>query len=513
MRWFPLILRSRRCALAAAAAGILAGCASGPALPAPSPGVGQSAFPDDSLDRFIHRVVERIPDLPGLAVVVVRDTGTVYLGAAGFADLESRRPAAPGTPYYLASSTKSFTAMAAAVLAARGRLDLDAPLSRYLPELHLPPDRPADSVTVRQLLTHTMGLSNDAVVIRTAYTGEHSARALTALLAGSRVTDRSFHYDNLGYVMASLVFERVAGRRWQDLLDGLVFEPLGMSRTTAYMSRARRWGVAVPYWAGAEARPRALPAKRDATMHAAGGVVSSAADLGRWLIANLAGGRVGGSQVLPAEAVREAHRLQVRLPHDVAFGPFRRYGYGLGWYWSDYGGDTLLHHFGSYDGARAHVSFMPDRRIGVAVLVNASGPVAGVADLVATYAYDLLLGKPGAAGGADSLLSSLAERVSVAKQAIAAERQRIAGRPSTLTRAAADYAWRYVSREVGEMDVGVAGGALAVTLGPLAARAEYFTRPDAVRVEFGPGRGEVIQFFPSARGVDSLGYEGYVFRR
>jgi CubicO group peptidase (beta-lactamase class C family) len=482
-----------------------------PPAPGPAPASSTEA---QAIDRFVHRVVSRLGDVPGLAVAVVRDSAVVYLGAAGYRDIEAKLPATTTTPYYLASSTKSFTGMAAAILAARGTLDLDAPISRYLPELRLPAGRPADSVTMHQLLTHTMGLENDAIVIRTAYTGEHTPEQLIGLLSGSTVTSRAFRYDNLGYVVASLVLERLTRGRWQDLLQSSLFVPLGMRRTTAYMSRAGGWGLAVPYSAGADSVPRRLPqTKRDATMHAAGGVVSTAEDLSRWLSVMLTDGRLRGVQVLPPEAVREARRLQVAVDPAQTFGPFRRYGYGLGWYWGEYAGDTLIHHFGGYEGARAHVSFMPSRGLGVAVLLNASGPAAEVADLVATYAYDVLLDKPALEAHYDSALAAMAEKLRTTKERVAAQRAEMAGRENTLSRPLGTYAGTFESPMLGTLKLRPVRGRLEVSFGPLLAIAGYYTRPEALRVEFGPGRGEVLQFFVLPTGADSLEYAGYVFHR
>jgi CubicO group peptidase (beta-lactamase class C family) len=467
-----------------------------------------------AIDRFVHQVVAKLDDVPGIAVAVVRSDSTVYVGGAGWADREARRPVTAATPFYLASSTKSFTGLAASLLADRGRLDLDAPISRYLPELQLPSPRSADSVSLRQLLTHTMGLSNDAVVIRTAYTGEHTPGQLVALLAGSEVTDRRFHYDNLGYVMAGLVLERVAGVPWQRLLDSAIFAPLSMRHTSAYMSQAEPWQVAVPYAPGADGTPQRLtPTKQDATMHPAGGVVSSAADLARWLQVNLADGRLEGTQVLSAAALTEAHRLQVRLDEEREFGPFRRFGYGLGWYWGTFGSDTLLHHFGGYPGARAHVSFMTAHGIGVAVLVNVSGAAADVADLMASYAYDVMLHKPGIEVRYDSLLAAQAARLIQARAKLVERRAAIAARLSTLTHPADVYAGEYGSAALGRMRVTTEHGRLRLTLGPLDALADNYARPDAVRVEFTAGSGEVVQFYPSTERTDSLSYAGYLFRR
>jgi CubicO group peptidase (beta-lactamase class C family) len=466
------------------------------------------------IGRRVQAIMARMPDVPSVAVAVVRGSDIVYLGAAGRRDREARLPAAPVTPYYLASTTKSFTAMAASLLAAAGQLDLDAPLSRYLPDAHLPPARPADSVTVRQLLTHTMGLRNDAIVIRTAYTGEHSPDQLIALLAKSEVADRAFHYDNLGYVVTSLVLSRVAGQPWQRILDSTLFRPLGMTRTSAYMSQATRWGLAVPYWAGADSSPRRLPlTKTDATMHAAGGMVSTAADLARWLEANLNEGRVDGVPVLDPGAVREAHRLQVRLPEPADFGAFRRFGYGLGWYWGLYDSDTVLHQFGEYAGARAHVSFMPSRKLGVVVLLNASGPAASVADLVATSVYDVMLAKPDAGTRFDSLVTEATRQLEQAKNDWARSRAELAARPSTLGHPLGSYAGSYRSEELGVMRLRVERDRLRLTLGRLDAVAGCYTKPEAVRVEFDPGSGEVVKLYHGTTHVDSLTYNGYVFRR
>jgi CubicO group peptidase (beta-lactamase class C family) len=487
-------------------------CRGAPATPV-QPTAARSARDSAAIDRVVHRIVTRLADVPGVAVAAVRGDRIVYLGGAGFRDREARLAAAPTTPFYLASSTKSFTALLAALLATRGALDLDAPLSRYMPDLRLPPERPADSVTLRQLLTHTMGFSNEAVVARTAYTGEHTPAQLLELLRGSTVTDRAFHYDNLGYVVASLAIDRVTRRPWQRLLDAVLFRPLGMHRTTAFMSEAARWGVAVPYWAGADSVPRRLVQfKRDETMHAAGGVVSTAEDLARWLEANLNEGRVDGRQVIDADAIRESHRMQVRLPEPVTFGPFQRFGYALGWYWGEYERDTLLHHFGEYAGARAHVSFMPRHGIGVAVLLNASGPAADAADLIAISVYDILLAKPGAAARFDSRLAEAERRLTEIKVAVARQRAERAARPSTLAHPLADYLGAYRSAAMGAMWVRAQGGRLRLALGPLDATADFYTRPESVRVEFSPGSGEVVQFFVSAR-ADSLEYDGYVFRR
>ncbi|HEU0298196.1 MAG TPA: serine hydrolase domain-containing protein, partial [Longimicrobium sp.] len=308
----------------------LAGCTPEPSS-APAPA---SAGPDvlaDSLEPFVRGLVDE-GFVPGIAVAVVRRDGPAFVRGFGVRDVRTRQPVMPGTGFYIASSTKSFTGTLAAVLHQRGVIDLDAPLGRYLPELRMSPPLSADSITLRSLLTHTSGMRNEPVVFRTAFSGDHDDALLVRLLGQSTPIPRSYRYDNLGYVVAALAMERATGREWQDLLRDEVFRPLGMAHTTARVSEARAagWPLASPHLTGADSVVRLTMEKQDNTMHPAGGMFTTAEDLVRWLQAQLDGGRVDGRQALPEAVIRMAH-----TPYAVENDTFYRYhrrGYGLGWH-------------------------------------------------------------------------------------------------------------------------------------------------------------------------------------
>jgi len=124
-------------------------------------------------------------------------------------------------------------------------------------------------------------------------------------------------------------------------------------------------------------------------MHAAGGMLSSVRDLSRWLLVNLSDGVLDGRRVFPREAMREVHAPQIGL--DRRFGRLRRFAYGLGWYFGEDDGEIVVHHFGGYSGAQAHVSFIPDRGIGVAVVSNTDSRLP---HLIVELIYDTLRGRP-----------------------------------------------------------------------------------------------------------------------
>jgi len=339
-----------------------------------------SAFGDNaSITKSLAAAVER-SGIPGAAVIAVDRNGIVYAGDFGLRDLEAKLPVTKETRFYIASSTKSFTALTTMLLAADGKLDVDAPLDTVLPDLHL-----NRSLAVRDLLTHRLGFQNDAATFRTAYSGEFDQATLYALIESkSKSIPRSFSYDNLGYVITAYAIERATGEPWKDVVAKRVLEPLGMRESTLRVPPANV-PVAAPYVFDGDWR-RATP-KSDRTMHAAGGIYSTTSDLARLVQMELNHG--GG--IFPRRVIDETQSPQVHLKR--RFARFDRFAYGLGWYLADYDGELLIHHFGGFNGAQSHVSFMPERGLGVVVLTNTDGPLA---HSLAAFVYDALLKKPDA---------------------------------------------------------------------------------------------------------------------
>jgi CubicO group peptidase (beta-lactamase class C family) len=457
----------------------------------------------ERIDRFVRHAMTRFPEVPSLGVAVVRDGKTLLTRGYGLRDVAANTPADADTVYYIASSTKSYVGLLAATLAARGTIDLDAPIARYLPELHL-----ADTVTLRALLTHTSGIENDALVMRTAFTGEHTSRDLVALLGRSKTIEPKFSYDNLGYVAVGLALERITGKTWQELLASELFVPLGMTHTTAYASRTSSWPVARPYDFGRDLKLQPMVfVKTDTTMHAAGGIMTTPRDLARWLEANI------NHKGLPAAAFAEAQKQQVSVPESNWYR-FKRTGYALGWYHSDYEGTLMLHHFGGYEGWRAHVSFLPKEKHGVAITTNTSAPGAQLRDLIAAYAYDVLLGKPDVDVAYEGHLAKMRTDTDQQIARIRADLEKRSQRAPSLTRASSAYAGRYANDLYGTIEVRPEGSAMRASLGQLAAELEPFTEPDTARVELIPGSGEVLRFqFADGDRASAITYREEVFRR
>ena len=446
------------------------------------------------LDSFFQRTLREVPEVKSLGVAIVRDGKPYFASAYGFADSEKQIPATAHTGYYIASSTKSYTGLACAILAARGKLDLDAPIARYLPEV----TSDAGKITLRQFLTHTEPIENDPINFRTAYSGEHTPAMLASMLNSSTPRKPGFQYDNLGYVVASLVIERVTGKPWQRALDEIVFEPLGMHETTAYMSEAGRRPIAMPYEPNRQGEVvRSQFVKTDQMMHAAGGIVTTPADLARWLAANI-------NESGPGFA--EAHRRQVETTQQREM--FKASGYGFGWYVADYAGDKMLFHLGGFEGFRAHVSFMPEKKIGVAIVTNSGGWSGGLLSFLAAHVYDRLLGR-----AANDPLPKLVEGWKGQHDKFVAGAAERAKRTWMLKHPNATYVGRYDNPLWGPMLIEQRGDKLYASLENLTSVVEPFTEPESARVEIVPNQGSVLRFTFDGDAVTSLKWDDVVFQR
>lgn len=466
-------------------------------------------------EAFIRRAMDRVGVVPGLAIAVVEGEEVLLSAGYGVADLETGAPVDADTRFYIASSTKSFTALAIAAMAARGEVDLEAPLSAWSRAPGLP--AAAAGVSLTDLLSHRSGLDNSPMSFRAAMSGEHTPEAMRGLVAATvarpDAPHGTFRYSNAGYNLATTLLEARDGRDWRLLVRDEVLRPIGMTDTTGWVSEARADGVVAAghLGHGAEGPVRSPLQKVDATMQSAGGLVSTAGDMARWLEIQINDGVLDGRRVFPAGLVASTH--QPLATNNATFGPYVRESYGLGWQIGRYGDDVLIHHFGNFAGSRAHVSFMPARRLGVVVMVNEDAVAGDLADLVANYVYDWRAGRPDLEAAYDAALTAFVAQRDAARASIARQQAERAARPWQLARPLAAYAGTYVSPTLGTVRVVERDGALVVRAGVMEAVAEPFTRPESIRVELAPLQGQAIVFAAEGEVPASLVFLGETFER
>ena len=172
--------------------------------------------------------------MPGASLAVVRGGKHTIWRSYGLSNLEDRITAAPGTNYRLASVTKQFTAAAILLLAEDAKMSLDDRLKKWLPSL----PRTVDSVTIRQLLTHTSGIVDYEDVIPRGTTAQLRDADVLRLLESQDSTyfspGTAYRYSNSGYALLALIVERASGKTFAAFLRERIFVPLGMLHTVAY---------------------------------------------------------------------------------------------------------------------------------------------------------------------------------------------------------------------------------------------------------------------------------------
>ena len=490
----------------------------------PAPGFAQAI--DTVWREDVARYAQRVVDLgiaPGMGVAVSLGDQVLYSAGFGVADAATGRTVDEETAFYIASSTKALTATAIVLKAARGEMDLESPIDRYIPGLRFRPPLDAGRVTVADLLSMTDGIeSGGPVVIRTAYSGEFTPELLVELLAGYGPSEggTAFEYDNLPYNILGLALDPADGHGWKAIVADEVLAPLGMTATSATLSTMDTTRIAMPHAivpAGGWERIRL--GKADANLHAAGGHFATARDLARFVSAHASDGMLEGARVFPADPIRSTHELHAE--QDREFGPFHRHGWGYGWDLGTWEGRTIVHRFGSFPGYRSHMSFDRESGVGVVVLVNGGGPASLASDLVATYIYDRLLGRDGAASLAEleaeyerQLAQLELRRAEADRHAFEASESRRA-RQRPLSRPPEAYAGTYASPTLGTMTWRVTEEGLGVEMGIARSGAEvHDAEKDELRVEL-VGGGSVVAFeFPPGGGrAAALVIEGERFER
>ena len=482
---------------------------------AANPPVSENTFEAD-FDHFIQSTMAAIPTIPGLSVAVVKDGQLIYTKGFGYADKENGIKATEQASFYIASSTKSFTGLMAALLDRKGLIQLDKPITTYLsPEL-FPEAVNARQIKVRDLLTHTMGMENGPITMRLAFTGDHNHEKLKQLLQYCKPTEKGyghFQYSNFGYNLYGIILEEKTGKPWQQWMEELLFEPLGMSRTTAYMSKAEQngWPLAAPYSGIPGNVERIYLEKKDNTMQSAGGLITTAEDMGRWLAVNLQKGELDGKQIFPAVLFETIHGRLAET--GTEFPPFTREHYGLGWHIGKYDKFTQLHHFGGFAGFSAHVSFLPEEGLGVAVMVNDAVAGTRVMNLLAAYAYNWWLQRGEAEKSGQKGVKEITERMEKIGEMVIKDRAKRASRTWQLALPFEAYAGVYHNDALGTLKVDSIADALNVRIGNLHCTATPYTAENSIRIELVPGSGEVILFDVEDGKVTSFTYDDVRFER
>src|SRR5262245_31094386 len=269
------------------------------------------AAPPPGFDGYVAQVLKTF-EVPGVAIAIVKDGKVVLAKGYGVRRLGEPTPVDAQTQFGIASHTKLFTASALATLVEAGKIEWDAPVIRYLPWFAMYDPFVTRELTVRDLLVHRSGLGLGAGDLlwwpTSTYDRREIARRLRYIKPATSFRT-AYAYDNVLYLVAGEVIEAVSGQSWEDFVRTHILQPAGMTHSDVYHSAAGRSGnVATPHAEVNDTVRPVAPFLSDNT-NPAGGIVSGAEDLAKWLIIQLDSGRVaGGAPIFSPASTRQLWR-------------------------------------------------------------------------------------------------------------------------------------------------------------------------------------------------------------
>ncbi len=326
-----------------------------------------------TLSDFVEATATEL-GIPGVAVGVWADGQEVH-ACHGVTSVENPLPVDRDTLYVLGSVTKTYTATALMRLVADGRVELEAPVRRYVPELRLADERAAAEVTVLNLLNHTSGL--DWGLIVDTGEGDDALAAYVAKLAGLELIaapGARASYSQAGYNLAGRIVEKVTGLVYERAVASLVFEPLVLSHSFYAREDVMTRRFAVGHNLGDDGTLSVARLwRRSRGDNPGGGIASSLANQLRWARFHLGDGRAqSGVRVLPIEVLHQMQQPTVAL-RGSSLGD----ALGIGWFLRDVDGVRAVGHSGSANGQFAELLSVPERDFAVVALSNA-GPDDGL---------------------------------------------------------------------------------------------------------------------------------------
>ncbi len=357
----------------------------------PESGRAQSAD-SASLSIVIERLTAAVrheveqKQLPAFSIALVDGDDIVWAEGFGFQDAEQKVPASAETVYRVGSVSKLFTDIAVMQQVERGTLDLDAPVSSYLPDFK--PTNPFDvPITLRQLMSHRSGLVRESPV---GNYFDATSPSLSATLASLNDTslvykpETKIKYSNAGVAVVGAVLERQQGKPFAQLLHDALLTPLGMQGSSFELTpEVERKLANASMWTY---DGRRFPAPRFALGTApAGNMYSNVLDLSKFTICLLNEGRTEQGAILRPETLQE----MLTPLKDAAGKPL---SFGLGFHVQDLDGHVKIGHGGAVYGFSTQVEVLPGQMLGVAAVSSLDGS-NGVVGRIADYALRLMLAR------------------------------------------------------------------------------------------------------------------------
>lgn len=330
----------------------------------------------------------------GLSVAFVYDDNIIYHKGFGKSRLNPERDITSDTIMSIQSITKSFVASSIMHLRECGLINLADPIVKYLPYFRTTNKDISDTITVKQLLSHTAGFPNNVEIANLICPNRKEFKDnvwqnkveeyQTAIDSVTTLEDITRYFSNVvldyspgeeweyctdAYAIVGDLFEKVSGQTWIKYIEENIFKPIGMDRTTLDPSRAKEDEDSSRYYFEYDKQIEKAPYPTNPVAAPIGFIYSTAKDLAKYLAAHM---EYGYSPILKSRSIADMQNPIGKIPkefHDK-LDNLKDTGYGLGWFIGKYKDFKIVEHGGGYTGIRTHVSMVPCRKLGIVALSN-----------------------------------------------------------------------------------------------------------------------------------------------
>lgn len=306
----------------------------------------------------------------GLSLAIVSNNEIIYHKAFGYADAEKKEPLTTSSLFNIASCTKAFTAASVAMLVDEGRIRWTDKVTDYFPEFRLADDYITRELTVEDLLCHRSGLGTfygDLLWYNTDYSDEEVMRRIRY----EPITRRfgiQYGYQNVMFLIAGRIIEKVSGQTWSEFVQDRIFNPLGMVQTKPSNDElSEKQDIALGHL-----NDRIIPVYDFNAAKAAAGIYSNAGELSLWTMMMLEKGIFNGKKLISetsVERLMEPHTIigtsAFQKQHGINFNT-----YGMGWYIYDYNGRKIVEHDGGMPGYISKITLVPSMKLSLIILNN-----------------------------------------------------------------------------------------------------------------------------------------------
>ncbi|WP_395061938.1 serine hydrolase [Flavobacterium sp.] len=332
---------------------------------------------ESKLDDVVNRTMKSF-NVPGIAVAIIKDGKVVLSKGYGVTNINTQQKVDGNTLFGIASNSKAFTTAALGMLVDEKKIKWDDKVIKYIPEFKMYNEYVTNEFTIRDLLTHRSGLglgAGDLMIWPDGhnFTPKDIIKNIQYLKPVSAFRSQ-YDYDNLLYVIAGEVIERVSGKSWCEYVETRIMKPLQMNTSAASWTRLKDTTNSIVPHVPTNGKLDVIKRYTNPIFDAAAGIYSSTNDLSKWVIAQLQNGKYGDQkqfQLFSTEVHKDMWTSQTILP-TKGMKPYscNFKSYGLGWQLTDINGHLQVSHTGGLDGIVTQTIMFPDLQLGIIVLTN-----------------------------------------------------------------------------------------------------------------------------------------------